>query len=60
MRLIAISIVVLAGVLGSAVGVVAQAFSPRGLGNDLDVFGAVLAAGAAVLFLLEWWASRPE
>ena len=70
MRLLAISVVILAGAVAAGAGVVAEAYYeaadaafPRTgfhghFETSLDAFGMWLAGIGLVLFIVEWWSSR--
>ena len=58
MRLLAVSVVVLAGVVMAAAGVVAENLPSTRTRNNLEEFGLALTGLACVLFVLEWLAGR--
>ena len=56
MRLLAVSIVILAGVVMATGGVIAENLPGTRTRNDLDLFGLLLTGFGCVLFTLEWLA----
>jgi len=58
MRLLAISIVVLAGALAAGVGVMAESLPSARRFNSLDDFGMIVAGIGLVVFGIEWWTTR--
>lgn len=58
MRLLAISIVVLAGALAAGIGVIAESLPSARRVNDLDDCGMIVAGFGLVVFGIEWWTTR--
>ena len=54
MRLIAISIVIPAGVLCAGIGTVARNMPSARVDNSLDTWGMIIIGIGLVVFLLEW------
>ena len=55
MRLLAISVVILAGCLMAGIGEVANNLPNAPSRNDLSTFGLVLSGAAVILFVIEWF-----
>jgi hypothetical protein len=55
MRLIALSIVILAGAVMASAGVIADALPAMRQYNSLEICGLALVAIASLLFIVEWW-----
>jgi hypothetical protein len=62
MRLVALSIVILAGALMAGAGVIADALPAARQHNSLEACGLVVVGIAILLFVIEWWPmpSRPK
>ena len=60
MRLIALSIIVLAGALMAGAGVIAENLPNTHWRNELDVFGLLLIGFACLLFTVEWFLGVPR
>jgi hypothetical protein len=58
MRLIALSIVILAGAVMASAGVIAEALPGARRYNYLDVYGLLLVGFACILLVAEWWSGR--
>lgn len=55
MRLIAISIVIMAGTLCAGIGTIARSMPDARVDNSLDKCGLIILGIGIVVFLLEWW-----
>ncbi len=55
MRLIALSIVILAGAVMASAGAIADALPSARQYSQLPVYGLVLVGAASILFAIEWW-----
>jgi hypothetical protein len=60
MRLIALSIVILAGALMAAAGTIADALPNTRQYSQLPLFGLLLVGVAGVMFVIEWWPTPVE
>lgn len=60
MRLIALSIVILAGSLMAAAGAIADALPGARQYSQLPLFGLLLVGAAGVMFVIEWWPTPVE
>lgn len=58
MRLLAISVIVIAGALAACTGVIAESLPSARRINALDDYGMVVAGIGLVLFAVEWWTTR--
>jgi hypothetical protein len=58
MRLIALSIVILAGAVMASAGVIADALPNARQFSQLPVCGLLLVGAGCVLFAIEWWSGR--
>jgi hypothetical protein len=55
MRMIALSIVILAGTIMASAGVIANALPSVRYYNDLPLPGLLLAGIATIMLIIEWW-----
>ena len=56
MRLIALSIVIMAGAIMASAGAIADGMPNTHVYSQLPTFGVLLVVGASALFVIEWWA----